>query len=129
VECKLSKFLEHNTVQLLRNIMSVVSVDEINQENICCLNTALVVCVHAHKKGELQDYLSAIREWEASNGQPGAVTSNFHQLIGFWRQYYSDRHKDCQSLEFSSRVPFSEWKQVVEELCNVGGCSTLREIT
>eukprot|EP00960_Hanusia_phi_P052163 761291-Hanusia_phi.AAC.3 len=39
--CKLHKFLKHNTVRLLKDLMTVISVEDINQENICCLNTGI----------------------------------------------------------------------------------------
>jgi Trpc4-associated protein len=44
--------------------MSIVTVDEINHENICCLNTAIVMLVFQYRKRQLPDVLAALRHQE-----------------------------------------------------------------
>mmetsp|Transcript_97155 Transcript_97155/g.145596 ORF Transcript_97155/g.145596 Transcript_97155/m.145596 type:complete len:106 (-) Transcript_97155:8-325(-) len=96
--------------------MTVISVEEVNQENICCLNTALSLFILARAHGQLEQYLAALRRWERANNKLGEVTLNFLALLKFWKEYYLYRGKDCLSLELSSSILFSEWRTVVDLL-------------
>jgi Protein of unknown function (DUF3689) len=46
-------FIHTNQAQLLYDLLSVVSLRNINHENICCLNTAVVVTIFAYRRNEL----------------------------------------------------------------------------
>ena len=41
--------------------MDTVSIHSINHENICCLNTALVILILAHGKASMEELLGAIK--------------------------------------------------------------------
>lgn len=43
-------FLSRNHIRLLKNLMSIVDLSEVNHENLCCLNTAVVICIFAHRR-------------------------------------------------------------------------------
>ena len=45
------------------------------------------------------------------------VMSNFRELLWFWREYYLRRGRDRLSIEFSSRIPFPYWLDLVDLLC------------
>jgi hypothetical protein len=47
---RLRQFLSLNNIRLLRDLMSVVDLKNVNHENICCLNTAVVLCVFANRR-------------------------------------------------------------------------------
>jgi Trpc4-associated protein len=126
-KCVISQFLERHGFRLVKDLMTVVSIDAINQENICCVNTTMVFCIYAHRKGQLRPFVASIREeekaYEQNLGQaalPSSISSNFQKLLWFWHEYYLLRGKDCMSLEFTSQIPFSEWMAtydvLVEEL-------------
>jgi len=115
-ECLMRKFLQHNSLRLLRDLMTIISVDQVNQENICCLNTALSLLMLARAHGRLQHYVDALRRWELANNKEGAVTENFLALLRFWKEYYLYRGKDCLALELSSNIHFSEWRAIVDLL-------------
>jgi hypothetical protein len=148
--------------------LQVITVEDINQENICCLNTALLFFLLAHRRGRLDYCMNSITEAELGAAQSGACLcvctnarapaagcwrkltaagcesavrgvrlrcivrhtayngaalkaercagncrANFRELLGFWRKYYRHRGKDCLSLEYSSRIRFSEWCHIV----------------
>eukprot|EP00026_Physarum_polycephalum_P006556 Phypoly_transcript_06604.p1 GENE.Phypoly_transcript_06604~~Phypoly_transcript_06604.p1 ORF type:complete len:536 (+),score=130.15 Phypoly_transcript_06604:135-1610(+) len=125
--CALSQFLQHNWFRLVKDLMAVVSIDAINQENICCVNTAMVFFIYARRRGELRPFITSIREeenaYKANLGKsvlPTSVLGNFQKLLWFWNEYYLLRGKDCLSLEYTSQIPFSEWTAtydvLVEEL-------------
>jgi len=50
--------------------------------------------------------------------------TNFRKLLWFWREYYLRRGRDRLSLEFSSRISFKFWKEVVDILCADDGSPT-----
>lgn len=128
-QCKISLFLHQNWLRLVKDLMTVISIDDINQENICCVNTTMVFCIYARRNGELRSFIQSIRDDEASyrteiGGKKvlpsPCVTANFQKLLWFWHEYYLLRGKDCLSLEYTSQIPFHEWTRtydvLVEEL-------------
>ncbi|GBG69909.1 hypothetical protein CBR_g4736 [Chara braunii] len=140
--CKLSMFMAANAMRLLHDLMCAVRLDDVNQDNICVLNTALIFLIFAERNGVLGAYLQQLRcsdmglGWAAPGGMssgglekspfmgPGSVTRNFRALLDFWQEYYLKRRgKDCVSLEYSTNIPFSEWLQMVELLCSGPECS------
>lgn len=59
---RLQCFLKHNTPQLVRDLMCVVNLETINHENICCLNTAVLILVFADRRGQLAEVRERERE-------------------------------------------------------------------
>jgi Trpc4-associated protein len=124
-ECKIAQFLDQNWFRLVKDLMTVVSIDNINQENICCVNTTMVFCIYARRKGHLRTFIQKIRDEEESyrvvhrqsaSTVPEFVTSNFQKLLWFWHEYYLLRGKDCLSLEYTSQISFGEWTNTYEVL-------------
>lgn len=52
---RLQCFLKQNTRQLVRDLMGVVNLETINHENICCLNTAVLILIFADRRGQLAE--------------------------------------------------------------------------
>lgn len=67
---KLVWFLTANRTRLLRDLLSVVELKNINHENICCLNTAVVVAIFASRHNQLEHLIDELR-WmnEGTDGQ------------------------------------------------------------
>eukprot|EP00246_Nothoceros_aenigmaticus_P018067 TRINITY_DN9316_c0_g1_i1.p1 TRINITY_DN9316_c0_g1~~TRINITY_DN9316_c0_g1_i1.p1 ORF type:complete len:883 (-),score=147.83 TRINITY_DN9316_c0_g1_i1:126-2774(-) len=124
--CKLTSFVEHNSIRLLQDLMCAVRLEDINQDNICVLNTALIFLVFAEQHGRLEYYLQVLRKSDmGGSGGPGSVTRNFRSLLDFWRQYYvAKRGRDSVSLEYSTHIPFDEWLRIVDMLCAGSESST-----
>ncbi len=66
---------------------------------------------------------------DGDGGPPEAIQhadflGNFRALLFFWREYYSARGRDRLSIEFSSRIPFAEWRAVLDALCADDGSPT-----
>ncbi|KUF95301.1 hypothetical protein AM588_10005387 [Phytophthora nicotianae] len=121
---RMSEFLTVNLVRLLRDLMTIVTMDDINHENICCLNTAIVILVFQHRRKRLPAILEALRDHEDVSGKQGYVCDNFRGLLWFWIQYYTPRGRDRLGLEHSSEVKFEEWRHVVSLLCADDGSET-----
>jgi hypothetical protein len=58
---RLAWFLAVNQARLLRDLLSVVDLKNINHENICCLNTAVVVAIFANRRQQLAGLLEELR--------------------------------------------------------------------
>lgn len=58
---RLSWFLAVNQTRLLRDLLSVVDLTNINHENICCLNTAVVVTIFAYRRSQLPSLLKDLK--------------------------------------------------------------------
>ena len=58
---RLSWFLAANQTRLLRDLLGVVDLGNINHENICCLNTAVVIAIFAHRRHQLDALLQDLR--------------------------------------------------------------------
>jgi hypothetical protein len=58
---RLSWFLAANQARLLRDLLAVVDLRNINHENICCLNTAVMVAIFAHRRHQLPVLLDELR--------------------------------------------------------------------
>ena len=58
---RLSWFLAANQTRLLRDLLGVVDLRNINHENICCLNTAVVIAIFAHRRQQLHVLLQDLR--------------------------------------------------------------------
>lgn len=114
---RMSEFLAVNIVRLLRDLMTIVTIEDVNHENICCLNTAIVILIFQHRRQRLPAILEALRSHEELSGKEGYICRNFRGLLWFWIQYYTPRGRDRLGLEHSSDVKFDEWKRVVSLLC------------
>ncbi|XP_024378941.1 uncharacterized protein [Physcomitrium patens] len=111
--CMITAFVSHNTLRLLRDLMCSVRLSDINQDNICVLNTALIFLIFAEKNGELQGYLQALRAADMR------VLRTFRALLEFWRSYYLwKRGRECVSLQYSTHLPFADWLRIVDCLCS-----------
>ncbi len=66
---RLSWFLAANQARLLRDLLFVVDLRNINHENICCLNTAVVIAIFAHRRQELGRLLDELRQLNEEDQQ------------------------------------------------------------
>merc|ERR1712021_204076 len=57
-------FLTANRTRLLRDLLKVVNLNNINHENICCLNTAVVITIFANRRNELHELLWDLKEMD-----------------------------------------------------------------
>ncbi|CAM9273885.1 unnamed protein product, partial [Ectocarpus fasciculatus] len=175
---KVSTFLLGAKTRILLRLMSIVTLRSINHENICCMNTAVLILMFDYRRGILGETLAEVRHLAensetvappapAKEGGVHSVNSyisqsrdgcmfckpyyrcvekrgdcvdtdssvdgnsglspvllNFRLLLWYWTEYYFRRGRDRLSLEFSSHIPFSCWRQIVGVLCADDGSPT-----
>ncbi|CAB9509620.1 potential channel 4-associated protein [Seminavis robusta] len=82
---RLSWFLAANQARLLRDLLGVVDLRNINHENICCLNTAVVIAIFAHRRHQLAALLTELSQMNAEEKESKRraidPTSNGDDLI------------------------------------------------
>lgn len=78
---RLSWFLASNQARLLRDLLGVVDLRNINHENICCLNTAIVIAIFAHRRRQLSSLLEELRQMndEEKETKRRATTAAAHR--------------------------------------------------
>jgi hypothetical protein len=140
---RMSWFLTTNRTRLLRDLLEVVNLNNINHENICCLNTAIVITIFANRRDELHELLRNLKQMDEDDykarvdhsklsssqevrakPQNNNILQNFREVLWFWVEYYTHRGRDRLSLEFSSRLRFHEWMEVVTLLAADDGAPT-----
>ncbi|XP_064466570.1 short transient receptor potential channel 4-associated protein-like [Ornithodoros turicata] len=133
---------QRTRVRYLKKLISLVNISNLTQENVSCVNTALVLLVFAQQRGELVSYLGALQATPAVEGstplsnKPYLLTcpeagsglrmqsvsgnptllQNLLELLHFWQEHYLHKDKDCSALEKSSRISFNRWKAMVNTL-------------
>lgn len=130
---------QRNRIRYLKKLVSLVSISNLTQENVSCVNTALVLLIFAQQRGHLVSYLHALRGPSAgkaactapteaadqggsgaaatgASSSGGSLLQNLLELLHFWQEHYLHKDKDCSALEKSSRISFQRWKAMVNTL-------------
>merc|ERR1711997_1364013 len=80
--------------------------------NVSCLNTSLVIIMLAARQGRLLDNGEDPSGFRAGK----SLLTNLKLLLVFWQEHYLHKDKDCSTLEKSSLIPFTFWKETVDQL-------------
>lgn len=118
--CLLWEVLEKNRARLIQDLLQSVRVDDVNFENICCVNTTLILLATSCSTEEtldvtlfeiLENVLASLKMHDAGPQDlftlhPAEIFANFERLISFWLSYYQHQSLDVASLELSSNIQF-----------------------
>ena len=115
---KICKFIKDNLSKLFLSLITIVKVIHINQTNISCINTALIILImkYLQNKQNLAIFLKEFREKEGKSGKEGL--DNYKLLLKMWKKFYNYRSKDSTSLLYSSTIDFNIWQKVTNILLN-----------
>lgn len=112
---KLCKFVKSKIYDLFYTLITVVKVESINQTNISCINTALIILLVQYlKNNNLPKFLKDFRKNKGNDAIDGL--NNFKLLLKMWKKFYNYRPKDSTSLFYSSTINFNVWQQVTNLL-------------
>ena len=124
-------------VYFICRILSLLNVHNLSQENVSCLNTALIILMLAYKRHTLPGYLQAIAvksfegtttsftsavavtnqmQQQQSTTHTTHLLENLKSLLVFWKAHYLQKDKDWSALEQSSHIEFTEWIHTVDLL-------------
>ena len=108
---KICKYVKNNIHDLFLTLITIVKVDNINQTNISCINTAMIILlVHYLKDYNLPIFLKEFKKNKGKDALNGL--NNFKLLLKMWKKFYCYRPKDSTSLFYSSTINFNIWQQV-----------------
>ena len=112
---KICSFVKSKIYDLFLTLITIVRVDNINQTNISCINTALIILlVHYLENNNLPKFLKEFRKIKGKEAIDGL--NNFKLLLKMWKKFYNFRPKDSTSLFYSSTINYNIWQQVTNLL-------------
>ena len=121
--------LVRNAAKITVGLIMVVTLDEICQDNLCCLNTAVVLLTFARWQNRLEGFVKEITVLDPFSFEvefteqflplEDSLAVRLRKLMWFWSCYYSCRAIDRNSLQFSSGLDFKELEKTVTEMCRV----------
>jgi len=114
-------------VQFIVQLVSILNVKELTQENVSCLNTSLVILMLSARQARLPRMITSLLDYgeDPSGFRAGkTLLRNLKQLLKFWQEHYLHKDKDCSTLEKSSLIPFTFWKETVDQLVSEDLSST-----
>lgn len=128
--CVLWEFIEKYRVRLIHDMISSVRVEDITFENLCCVNTALILFVVSCRDDKAIDAMlsrlevmtieyamnCSMCEFSVNSILPSDVMGNFAKLVQFWLNYYRYQGSDVSSLEVNTNISFGAFVETAEKL-------------
>ena len=112
---KICKFIKDNIYDIFLSLITIVKVENINQTNISCINSALIILITQYLKNNgLANFLREFKELKGKVGLEGL--ENYKNLLKMWQRFYNYRPKDSNSLFYSSTIDFNVWQKVANIL-------------
>ena len=112
---KICKFIKDNIYDIFLSLITIVKVGNINQTNISCINSALIILITQYLKNNgLANFLREFKELKGKVGLEGL--ENYKNLLKMWQRFYNYRPKDSNSLFYSSTIDFNVWQKVANIL-------------
>jgi len=98
-------------------VVDSVNANFISQDNICCINTILIMTIFADQRGELKEYINSLTTREdKTTDQIKQLLENFDEVLAIWNRYYMSKAKDSFSLQYTSSLPFSYFQTMRQKL-------------
>ncbi|KAL4503096.1 hypothetical protein ABPG72_014325 [Tetrahymena utriculariae] len=111
---RLNKFL----VQWIILIIQTMCNQQLNQDNICCMNTLILIYLFAWNRGDQQelDIINKINELlNSCSDMKQKISDCFEQ----WENYYYFRGKDSFGLSYSTKIPFYYYQISKRRMCDL----------
>ncbi|KNC86209.1 hypothetical protein SARC_01646 [Sphaeroforma arctica JP610] len=113
-------------LKILQMMVTAVSSASITNDNICCVNTSMIIFILEVRRGRLMRLIQGLVKHDRNNyNAKGSFIQRLIELVTFWHAYYKDREKEKKSLEMSSRVQVGEWLYVAQLLIGDEGTGGL----
>ncbi len=113
-KCKICTFIKSKLENIFISLISIVKINDINQTNISCINSGLLIFIIEYMKNNLANFLTQLRKKYYKEVIP--AFDNFKKLLKMWKDFYNYRPKDSASLQNSTTIPFNIWQKVTDLL-------------
>eukprot|EP01132_Coremiostelium_polycephalum_P003333 gene3333-4178_t len=125
--CKINQLIQENQDNIFKLLVLCFKDNEINLDNICCLNTGILYLMVKKKEGSLPDnYVNKIMEIDREEKEKANLEENsigfirlLKQLLETWKSFYTFNSKDVKNLEMSSGFKFLEIYDLAIQLLNI----------
>ena len=112
---KICKFIKSNIYDLFLSLITIVKIEDINQTNISCINSALIILIVKYLQNDkLSIFLKEFKNKKGKLAYEGL--DNYKLLLKMWQKFYNYRAKDSASLFYSSTIDFNIWQEVTDIL-------------
>jgi len=109
--------LANGTLEWFKLLIETVEPTIINQDNICCINTALIMAMFAEQKGCLNTYLDTLLTPPGTGKKPvKELVENFNKVLHVWQKYYLSKTKDCFSLQHTTSIKFAYFQDIKRKI-------------
>jgi len=109
--------LDAGTLDWFKLLIETVEPTIINQDNICCINTALIIAMFAEQKGCLQVYLDTLlTPPKKENKSARQLVEDFNKVLHVWQKYYLSKTKDCFSLQHTTSIKFGYFQDIKRKI-------------
>jgi len=105
-----------DTVSWFKLLVETVEPTIVNQDNICCINTALIMAIFAEQRGCLQTYLDALLSQTNAEKPVKKLLENFIKVLTIWQKYYISKTKDCFSLQHTTSIKFIYFQDIKRKI-------------
>ena len=113
-KCSLCKYIKEKLSIIFTMLITIILPDNVNQTNISCVNSALLILTLEYLKGTLSQFLNELRQKDNKEINDGIL--NFQKLLIMWKKFYNFRPKDAASLYHSTTIPFNTLQEVATTL-------------
>lgn len=112
---QICKVVKNKIFDLFLTLITIVKIENINQSNISCINTAMIILLVQYlKNNKLPKFLKEFRKIKGKDALIGL--DNFKLLLKMWKKFYNYRPKDSTSLFYSSNINFNIFQTVTSLL-------------
>lgn len=107
---RLNSVLVFNQARLLRELLAVINLENINHENICCANTAIILAILAHRRNQLPSLVLDLRRMSMNEQRTSQHTREFQSPFSTPTSISFAPEVECASASPSNRETLTDMK-------------------
>jgi len=97
-------------------LVEAVEPSLISQDNICCINTSLILAIFAERNNNLEQYFNSLLSIQSKDKTNEEILENYRNVLSIWHKYYTLKTKDSFSLQFTSSLPFHSFQRMKQKI-------------
>jgi len=113
---KICEVFKRDSLQWFALLVETMEPTLISQDNICCVNTSLIMAIFAEENDNLEKYLESLLTINSKGKANQEILENYRNVLLIWHKYYILKTKDCFSLQYTCTLPFYRFVQMKEKI-------------
>lgn len=115
---------DENLYIILITLMSNVTIKTLTSDNLCCINTILIVFYMKEREGKLGSFLHNLKRENYSYSGNNDNIRSYRELLCFWYNYYRNKAVLTDLLQHEFGIGFKGLLKLVDCLCADDGSDT-----